>query len=126
MPEGIKPPKTIPEMGIHLVYMSRAINAMQKTLEEMRDGSVTRADFEEHVTWGEAQIKLLATRINGIDTRVNTIEVDRKIDNSSVFKRIGNRALDIAITTVAIAIIVAILYVAVKTSSPGVIDAIQQ
>ena len=49
MPEEIQPPQTIPEIGIHLVYMSKSINEVQATLKEMKEGSITRKEFDERV-----------------------------------------------------------------------------
>jgi len=36
MPEEISPPKTIEEVGIHLVYMAKAQNATNASLRELK------------------------------------------------------------------------------------------
>lgn len=109
MPEDIKPPKTIAEMGVHIVYMSKSINTMQKTLEKMVDGSVTKVDFDDHVVWGEGVAK-------DHEKRIKTLEdislVERHSFAHRFYKKLDDRAMTIIITI----IIAGFLYFIVKTS----------
>lgn len=80
MPEEIKPPKTIEEVGIHLVYMAVAQNAtnaslkeLKQTLKDMQNTQVTQTDFDEHVIWGKAVVLDHDTRLRNLE-KVNELE----------------------------------------------------
>ena len=81
MPEELKPPQTISEIGIHLVYMSKAIISVQQTLHEMQSDSVGRIDFDEHVVWGKDIVK-------EHDIRITKLEEIHKLENSSTMHRV--------------------------------------
>lgn len=90
MPEGIQPPKTIEEVGIHLVYMSKSqddtntsLKELKQTLKEIQTGVVPRLEFDEHVIWGQNAIKDHELRIVALENR------DR-IADASVWHRIGH------------------------------------
>lgn len=43
-----EPPKTVKEVGIHLVYLSKEVSRLSTLLEEMRSGFVKQKDFDEY------------------------------------------------------------------------------
>jgi len=88
MPEDIKPPKTIEEVGIHLVYMAVAQNAtnaslreLKQTLKDMQQTQVPQVDFDEHVIWGKAVIL-------DHDTRITKLERASELENSSTMHKV--------------------------------------
>lgn len=124
MPEEMPAPRTIQEVGIHLVYMAKAQNdtnaslvEMKQTLKEIKNDSVTRADFDEHVIWGKDAIKSLDDRMNTIDTRVKTVEDWRALENGSIWEAIKKQLFKYLIAAIAVAIGVGVLYFIVKTTN---------
>ena len=105
MPEEIKPPKTIPEIGIHLTYLAKAQNKttealerLQATVESMRDGFVTKTEFDDHIIWGEAAVKDADYRLKKLEKIIND-------ENLSLMHRIGT-ALDKKIVGIIVALII--------------------
>lgn len=45
-----EPPKTVKEVGIHLVYMKEDMVELKNLVKELKDGYVTRQEFEEFRT----------------------------------------------------------------------------
>lgn len=105
MPDEIKPPKTIPEIGIHLTYLAKAQNKtteaverLQATVESMRDGFVTKAEFDDHLLWGQAAVKDTDDRLKVLEKKVNDGDL-------SLMHRIGV-ALDNKIVAVIVVLII--------------------
>ncbi len=63
-PEVTKDP-----LSVHLWYMRKDIGEIKNTLSTMRDGFVTRTDFEEHLKADEDH-----------EERIRTIEKDKETD----------------------------------------------
>lgn len=122
MPDGMKPPKTIEEVGIHLVYMFKAQNdtneslkKVETTLDSMQSTAVQRVEFDEHVLWGQTNLKEL-------DARVKVLENDKAIDDSSIWENFKKNAVDYIVKATVVAAIVGIFYVIVKTSTIDISD----
>jgi hypothetical protein len=98
MPDDIKPPKTIAEMGIHFVYMrkaqndtSEAIKEVAKTLKEIQTDSVGRVEFNDHVIWGENVVK-------DHESRISALEDDNKGTMHQVAKALDKKIVVIIVT----------------------------
>lgn len=100
MPEDMKPPKTIAEMGIHFVYMrkaqndtSDAIKEVAKTLKEIQTDSVGRVEFDEHVILGQNSIK-------NHEDRIAALENENKGVMHQVAKSLDKRVVAIIVTII--------------------------
>lgn len=118
MPEDIKPPKTIAEMGIHMVYMSKAITAMQKTLEDMRDGSISRAEFDDHVVWGETIAK-------DHEKRISVLERSKLVEDNSLRHKVFKMLDDKLALVITILVIAMFIYMAYKLNQPPLDEVVQ-
>ena len=125
MPEDIQPPKTIEEVGIHLVYMAKAQNdtnaslrEVKQTLKDMQSNAVSRADFDEHVIWGKDIAE-------SHDRRIKLLEDKKTLEDASVWTSLRKRTLDVAVNAIAVAIIFGVLFFIVKTSTPDVTQLIK-
>lgn len=88
MPEGTKPPKTIQEVGIHLFYMAesqkdtnRSMEEIKQTLKDMQNTAVSRIDFDEHVIWGQNEVK-------DVKKRLLDLEEAKIAEDASVMRRV--------------------------------------
>lgn len=121
MPEEIQPPKTVAEIGIHLVYMAKAQNAtnqalseVKQTLKEMQDTSVSRTEFDKHVEDAHLTLK-------DHESRLQRLEEGQTIENHSLWSQL-RKAIAARIVTIIVALIVAgTLLLIVKLSSPDVL-----
>jgi hypothetical protein len=97
-----EPPKTNEAMGVHIVYISKAISEIKSTLKEIQVDAVGRVEYDEHVLWGKDAVK-------DLDKRVSTLEDDRMLDDNSLGAKIKKALTDKAVTIIVILIVVIIL-----------------
>ena len=98
MPEELPPPKTIEEMGIHFVYLrkaqndtSNAIKEVNATLKEMRDGSITRKEFDEQVIHCDGVL-------NDHERRLKKIETENQSTMHKVLRQMDSKIVVIIVT----------------------------
>lgn len=118
MPEDIKPPKTALEQGVYIAWIFSDMKEVKNTLKEIKDGSVSRIEFDEHVAWGQAVVK-------DHDDRLKTLENKALIEKSSIWEKIKNGISDRFVSIIVIVIIAAALFFIVKFSQPETLQIIK-
>lgn len=66
--QQIKPPKTIEEVGIHLVYMSQKIGELNSTILKQSATHATKEEVDEFKIDVNARLKVLETKNTIKDT----------------------------------------------------------
>lgn len=93
MKEDLDPPKTIEAIGVHISYMraaqkdtNEALKSLKKTIEDMRDKTVGRIEFDEHVLWGQNSVKNHEDRIIALENENKGVmhQVARTLDKKIV------------------------------------------
>ena len=104
-----EPPKTSEAMGVHIVYISKAISEIKSTLKEIQLDAVGRLEFDEHVIWGKDTIK-------DHETRITNLEDCKLVDDNSMFEKIKKSVADKAVAIIVI-LIFAMLFIALSKAS---------
>lgn len=105
MPEDIKPPKTIEEVGVHLTYMAKAQNTtiaslcdLNNTLRKIQLDTVSRSYLDKHVV-------RLEDRIGGVEKRLGVLEDVKAIEDASVLTSLKKKTINTIISAFSIAIV---------------------
>jgi len=116
MPEELPPPKTIEEMGIHFVYLRKAQNdtanalkEVNETLKDMRDGSITRKEFDDRVAHSDGIL-------NDHERRLKRIETENQSTMHKVIRQIDSKIV-VLIVTVLLGSFLYSAYVMLKYNS---------
>lgn len=110
-----KPPETTEALGVHIVYISKAISEIKTTLKEIQTDAVGRVEFDEHVIWGKDIVKDHASRIS-------VLENCKMIDDSSIGAKIKKAVTEKAVTIIVILIVVIFLMALFKIGQAGLLD----
>ena len=70
--EHLAPPKTIEEVGIHLMYMSKTLSEMQKALEASQSNHVPIASFLEYKEQVGKKISILEKETEAVKTFISS------------------------------------------------------
>lgn len=96
-PEFQKPPKTIPEMGIHLFYMSKAMGEMKVMLGKLSSTYVCKVDLADAIKDRHEEQEVIEKRIDGVDKRLTAIE--------DTYDKFRNKIVIYAFTALALMIL---------------------
>lgn len=113
--ENEQPPKTSEAMGVHIVYISKAISEIKSTLKEIQLDAVGRVEFNEHVIWGQGVVK-------DHETRIQKLEDDQLLCDNSFSSKVKKALTDKAVTIIVILIIVIFLIALSKIGQNNLLD----
>jgi len=92
-----EPPKTSREIGIHLVYMSKSIEELKVTVENLTNNFATKQELLEAIKTRQLEQKQIVEDINSVCNRVNDVE---KIINA-----IKNKIVGVAVTMLVLMVL---------------------
>ena len=91
------PPKNSREIGIHLVYMSKAIDDIRKELTHMSSSFATKQDLLNDITTRQREQEEILKDLVSVDTRVKKLE--------RIFENITGKITGMAITFLVLLIL---------------------
>ena len=110
-------PKTNEAMGVHIIYISKAITEIKSTLKEIQSDSVGRVEFDEHVIWGKDIVK-------DHEQRITALEDDKLLDDNSMSAKIKKALTDKAVSIIVVLIVVIFLVAILKIGQTNSINLI--
>lgn len=110
-----KPPETTEALGVHIVYISKAISEIKTTLKEIQTDAVGRVEFDEHVLWGQGVVK-------NHESRIKCLEDSKMLDDNGMWSKIKKAITDKAVTIIVILIVVIFLIALSKLGQAGLLD----
>lgn len=92
-----EPPKTVKEVGIHLIYLSKDVSDIKKQLSEMSGHFVTKQELIDAIQTRRIEQKQICDNVQDIDNRLCNVE---KIINA-----IKNRIVLVALSMLVMMIL---------------------
>jgi len=92
-----EPPKTVKEVGIHLIYLSKDVSEIKKQLTEMSGHFVTKQELIDAIQTRRIEQKQICDNVQEIDSRLSNVE--------NVINAIKNRIVLAAVSTLALMIL---------------------
>lgn len=117
MPEDIKTPKP-EDVPVYIAWLFSDVRDMKKTLDKFVREVPTRKEYDEHVSWGAETYSGLDKRLETVETKVEELEVDKKMEDNSVWANIRKGVRDTVVSVIAMVIVIGFLWLLIKTSQP--------
>lgn len=92
-----EPPKTVKEVGIHLIYLSKDVSDIKKQLSEMSGHFVTKQELIDAIQTRRIEQKQICDHVQGVDDRLSDVE--------KVIDAIKNRIVIVAVSMLALMIL---------------------
>lgn len=110
-----KPPETTEALGVHIVYISKAISEIKTTLKEIQTDAVGRVEFDEHVLWGQEVVK-------DHENRIVSLEECKMINDHSIWSKIKNAITEKAVSIIVLLIFIIFIITMIKLGQNGLIQ----
>jgi len=92
-----EPPKTVKEVGIHLIYMSKDVSEIKKQLTEMSGHFVTKQELLDAINNRRVEQKTICDNVQDIDSRLSNVE--------NIINAIKNRIVLVAVSMLVMMIL---------------------
>jgi len=92
-----EPPKTVKEVGIHLIYLSKDVSDIKKQLTEMSGHFVTKQELIDAIQTRRLEQKQICDNVQDIDNRLSNVE--------NVINAIKNRIVIVAVSMLVMMIL---------------------